>query len=106
MPEPRPLVAIDAPDQQISLTDPDSCMHCGDVAEANDVRCEVGWSFRQAGLPLQRRRGCLSLSCRREADLSHDDRAGRQDDATLLDGPKCPLKSKCTTGNERRIPRR
>src|SRR5947209_10167165 len=29
--------------------------------------------------------GCLSLSCRREADLSHDDRAGRQDDAALLD---------------------
>ncbi len=27
----------------------------------------------------------LSLSCWREADLSHDERAGRQDDAALLD---------------------
>src|SRR5947209_12166405 len=41
--------------------------------------------FGKQDFRLQRRRGCPSLSCWREADLSHDDRAGRQDDAALLD---------------------
>ena len=57
----------------------------GDAAKADDIGREVGWSLRQAGLRLSADGGCLSLSCRREANLSLYERGGRQDAAPLLD---------------------
>ena len=65
------------------------------------------WPLRQAGLCLPADGGCLSLSCRREADLSFYGGGGRQDAAPLLDDgvPDCPLKSQCTTAPQRRITR-
>src|SRR3954453_12518300 len=57
----------------------------GDVAEADDVGREGRWPFRQAGLRLRYCQGHLSLPRGREADVPHDVRAGRQDDAALLD---------------------
>jgi hypothetical protein len=120
-----------SPDQQISLTDPDSrsmatsgrgsgvvgynvqvavdtqhhlivthevtntgadrdtgvraSRHCGDFAEADDIRRKVEGSLRQAGLCLSPGRGCLSLSCRREADPSLLVRGRRHGPAPLLD---------------------
>ena len=57
----------------------------GDAAKADDIGREVGRSLRQAGLRLSADGGCLSLSSRREADLSLYERGGRQDAAPLLD---------------------
>ena len=81
--------------------------HHGDAAEANDIGREVGWPLRQAGLHLSADGGCLPLPVGREADLSLYERGGRQ---TLrrywtTACPRCPLKSQCTKGPERRITR-
>ena len=52
--------------------------HHGDIAEANDLWRQGCWSLRQTGLRLCRGRGCLSLSCRRAADLPfHGEREGK-----------------------------
>ena len=53
------------------------------------------------------RRGCVSLSGWRKADLPLYQRRGRQAATALLDHglPDCALKSQCTTGQERRITR-
>jgi transposase len=59
--------------------------HHGDATETDDVRCEIGRPFWQAGLRLHRRPGCLSVSGRRAADLSLHERGGRQGSAALLD---------------------
>src|SRR5262249_29668969 len=49
------------------------------------TECPLSGSLRKRGLRLRYCRGCLSLPRRREADVPHDVRAGRQDDAALLD---------------------
>ena len=80
--------------------------HYGDAAEANDIGREVGWPLRQAGLRLSADGGCLPLPVGREADLSLYERGGRQDAAPRTTAcPRCPLKSQCTKGPERRITR-
>src|SRR5262249_32261150 len=68
----------------------------GDAAEADDLGGEGRRSLRQAGLRLSAGGGCLSLSCRREADLSLHKRAERQDAAQLLDRGVPPLSAQAS----------
>jgi transposase len=55
------------------------------VAEADDIGCEVGWPLRQTRLRLFSSGGCIPLPGGREADLSVYERGSRQDAAPLLD---------------------
>jgi hypothetical protein len=73
------------------------------VAEADDIGREVGRPLRQAGLRRSAEGGCVPLPGS-EAQLSLYERGGWWDAAPLLDDG-CPLKSRCTTGPERRITR-
>jgi hypothetical protein len=67
----------------------DSCVsrgrHHRDAAKAEDVEREIGGPFWQAVLRLHRRGRRLSLSGRRAADLSLQQRGGWQGPAALLD---------------------
>lgn len=61
---------------------------------------------REGRLLLRTRQGRLSLPGRRGAELSLHDRRGGSPAQALLDKcGNCPIKSRCTTGKERRVTR-
>ena len=63
----------------------DRCWHRGDAAEADDIGREVGWSFRQAGLRLSADEDVYRCPAGEKLAYRYHDRAGRQDDAAILD---------------------
>src|SRR5579864_4973373 len=81
--------------------------HRGHAAQADDLELKGRRTFRQAGLPLRRRGGCLRLSCRRTARLLLHERRKRLGCAPLRDQglPALCHQADCTKGNERRIKR-
>jgi transposase len=58
-----------------------------DVAETDDIRCQSGRPFRQAGFCVSGWGGCLPLPGRGTTHLSNDERGKRPEDAPVLD--KC-----------------
>ena len=70
------------------------CRHRGNSTQAADVGCQIRWPLRQAGLCLFARGGRLS---------QEDGKRLRRYWTTACQD--CSLKSQCTTGPGRRIPR-
>ena len=81
--------------------------HCGDAAEADDIGREGGWPLRQAGFRLSTDGGCLPLPAGEKLTYRYtNEEAGKTLHRYWTTAcPRCPLKSQCTTGPERRITR-
>ena len=80
--------------------------YSGDAASSDIEQQKSDGGLRQQELRLSADGGCLSLSCRREANLSlYNEEDGKRYTYWTTACPHCPLKSQCTTAPQRRITR-